>query len=244
MAAGRARAKLVPSRAVELEFLSELVADNSGDGPIYLAGVDEVGRGALAGPVSVGIALISLHTSDDFPAGLRDSKMLSARAREALVEPCMEWAEAIAVGHASVEQINQYGIVAGLRFAAANAVTQIEAQGKRIAGVLLDGSHNWWAAPGQLWDADLPAVPVHTLVKGDAQCAVVAAASVVAKVRRDAMMVELAEQFPDYDWVHNKGYSSAKHVQALAEHGASLWHRTSWKLPGLVQSAPSAQEAI
>ena len=228
-----AKSNYVPQREIELNFLTQLSLKHPN---AVLAGVDEVGRGALAGPVSVGIALIDATVSDSFPEKLRDSKQISPRVRESLVMPCKNWVLSSAVGNASVEIINKYGIIAGLRFAAADAVMKLAKLDFRIDGVLLDGSHNWWNA-NSLFDSapTLPDVPVKTVVKADAQCAVVAAASVLAKVRRDEYMVDLSDEFPQYDWVHNKGYSSKKHIAALKQFGPSKWHRTAWKLPGVAE---------
>ncbi|WP_418605513.1 hypothetical protein [Georgenia sp. SUBG003] len=113
--------------------------------------------------------------------------------------------------------------------------------------VILDGVHDWLAEPaqGELFAPEPPAVlvpgtveelcapPVRTQVKGDARCAVVAAASVLAKVARDSVMVELHDAHPHYHWAGNKGYSSPEHVAALAEHGPCELHRRSWRLPGV-----------
>lgn len=221
----------LPSRELELQLLHQLTAEKKN---AVLAGVDEVGRGSLAGPVSVGIALIDSSVSQAFPEKLRDSKQISAKVRESLVDPCMKWTLASAVGSASVSQINAHGIVAGLRLAAADAVAQLCERGYQIDAVLLDGSHDWWSTGG-LFDigTHLPDVPVQMVVKGDAQCAVIAAASVLAKVRRDQYMEQLAQQYPQYDWEHNKGYASWKHITAISEFGPSEFHRTSWNLPGM-----------
>lgn len=229
---------LTPSRDAERELLRQYLAEHGigANSPesrqVYLAGVDEVGRGSLAGPVSVGIALISPATTDAFPARLRDSKQISATVRESLVEPCRAWLEGSAVGHAQASEIDEHGIIGGLRIAAARAVAQLVAQRLRPAVVLLDGSHDWWTQTGLFaLGAELPVLPVQTLVKGDAQAAVVAAASVIAKVERDALMREFAADFPHYDFASNKGYSSPKHIAALHEYGPSAIHRVSWNLP-------------
>lgn len=113
---------------------------------MFVAGVDEVGRGALAGPATVGIAVIDGETSDSFPAGLRDSKLLSARARENLVQPVRAWVRSYAVGHASAQEVNQFGIMGALRIAASRAVGQLS--DFPIGAVLLDGSHDWWSSEG------------------------------------------------------------------------------------------------
>lgn len=222
---------IVPDRDVERRLLHELAERT--DGPFYLAGVDEVGRGALAGPASVGVALVSLTTPDGFPSGLRDSKLMTALARRRAVEGVTQWADAVAVGHAGADVVNQWGIIGALRWAAGEALGQLADY--PIAGVLLDGVHDWWTSDGLPLGPQLPAYPVRMEVKADARCAVVAAASVVAKVARDELMVSLAADYPGYDWEKNKGYSSPKHIDGLRSLGASVHHRTSWKLPGLGQ---------
>lgn len=238
------QSQIVPSRTIEKTYIGELCARNDCGEHVYLAAVDEVGRGSLAGPVTVGIAIVTNETSDSFPAGLRDSKQLTAAAREALFEPCSQWVAAWAVGSAQPSEINDYGIIAALRIAAARAVEKISAQGIKISAVLLDGSHNWWspvglfevAANGKALCENVPQPPdieVRTVVKGDAQCAAIAAASVFAKVQRDAYMVALADKYPHYHWDTNKGYSSAAHIAALKEYGVSSMHRTAWRLPGV-----------
>ncbi len=221
----------LPDRETELLFAAEL-AKGRATKPIIVAGVDEVGRGAIAGPATVGIALIGRETSMDFPNGLKDSKMLSPKARENLVKPCKNWVLGHAVGHASAQIVNEYGIIGALRFAAAHALEVLVEQGYQISGVLLDGKHDWWSS-NELFPlgVDLPSVPVQMVIKGDARCAVIAAASVLAKVERDTVMQELHKKFPAYNWAQNKGYASGEHIRALQEHGVSEYHRTAWKLP-------------
>ena len=227
---------LAPSRELEKALLAELA--ETVENPL-LAGVDEVGRGALAGPVAVGIALVDGATSDNFPSALRDSKMLSAAARESLVPLLQDWVRAYAVGYASAAEIDKWGIIAALQTAAARASADLRQQGWKFTAVLLDGSHNWWGnnslyspQPPELCP---PNVPVKTLVKGDAKCAALAAASVLAKVQRDAFLSQLNTEHPEYDWEHNKGYSSPKHIAALQKYGVSEYHRISWKLPGIAE---------
>ena len=223
-----------PDRVIELEHIRELQGLYGQD--VLLAGVDEVGRGALAGPVSVGIAVVDTETPNNFPEGLRDSKQLSARARERLVGACRDWPRCVVVGHAGPDVVNSEGIIGALRAAAADAMRQLAQRGLMPHGILLDGTHDWWSHDSLFGEAVLPALPVRTVVKGDAACAVIAAASVVAKVERDAMMVEYAEEYPGYDWEHNKGYSSKSHIEGLSTLGPSALHRTSWNLPGLSHS--------
>ncbi|MDU0968681.1 MAG: ribonuclease HII [Actinomycetaceae bacterium] len=218
-----------PTRELELSL-----ADRYG----LVAGMDEVGRGALAGPVAVGIAVVDAAVGEP-PAGLRDSKLLTAPRREALVDPVQAWGRASAVGMASPGEIDAWGIVAALRLAGRRALAQVIEAGWAPAAIILDGVHNWLTipAPDLLtpedhpdFDTALPPIPdVVMRVKADRDCAVVAAASVVAKVKRDAYMAELAD--PGYGWARNKGYSSPTHIDALATLGASAMHRRSWNLP-------------
>lgn len=205
-----------------------------------VAGVDEVGRGALAGPVTVGVVVVHERTRTA-PAGLRDSKLLTPAAREALAPRLRRWAPAWAVASAEPEEIDAYGILGALRLAGARAFAQLP---DPPDAVLLDGSYDWLtrpAAPPTLFGDDdpfvgrgpvLPAGAVSTLVKGDLRCAAVAAASVLAKTTRDAIMRERAPWFPEYGWADNKGYAAPEHVSALAQLGPCRQHRRSWRLPG------------
>lgn len=194
----------------------------------YLACVDEVGRGALAGPVCVGITVVGPQTSAEFPQGLRDSKMLSARKREDLVEPVKAWVADWAVGQASNDIVDRYGIIQALRMAADDACKQLR---QDFAAVLLDGSANWWDSSDLFAPVDLPQLPVVMQVKGDAHCAGIAGASVLAKVMRDMHMTDIED--PGYGFASNKGYSSSGHIAALSQRGPSPWHRRSWRLPGV-----------
>ena len=204
-------------------------------GARLLAGIDEVGRGALAGPVSVGIAVVDLQ-QQKLLADVRDSKLLKVADRERLVPLVRDWCVASAVGHASANEIDEFGIIAALRLAGNRAWFAVLAAGVRPEVVLLDGSHNWLSPDLQpsLFD-DAPAepgcdAPVHTLVKADMQCLSVAAASIIAKVERDAMMCELHNQYPAYGWNENKGYGTATHKEALRTAGPTPYHRVSWQL--------------
>jgi ribonuclease HII len=205
-----------------------------------LAAIDEVGRGALAGPVSVGVVLLEADTKPA-PTGVADSKLLTPLARERLVPRIRRWALDCAVGHASAAEIDRIGIIAALRLAAERAVSQLS---RWPDWVLLDGKHDYLTRPQELSlfelaDADPQrwrcGVPVRTLVKGDLKCSSVAAASVLAKTERDRMLVELAREYPQYGFEDNKAYASPHHLAALAEHGPSAIHRCSWNLPGLVR---------
>ncbi|VEG26940.1 ribonuclease HII [Actinomyces howellii] len=209
-----------------------------------VGGMDEVGRGSLAGPVTVGLVVVSASTPDHLPEGLADSKQLSPRRRQALVEPCRAWATDHAVCHASAAEIDELGIMGALRLAGRRALSEVASRGHLPGALILDGPVDWLAphgpgGPGAPGGQGPPAAGpttsaaplVRTQVGADAGCAVVAAASVLAKVERDALMAALPD--PGYGWASNKGYASAAHVQALARLGADEQHRRSWRLPGL-----------
>ncbi|WP_341360557.1 ribonuclease HII [Georgenia sp. M64] len=235
----RSTARRRPSRSLETALLAELGGD------VLVAGMDEVGRGALAGPVTVGVAVVGAATSRRMPRGLADSKLLTARAREDLVDPVHAWCADSAVGHAGPEEIDRLGIIAALRLAGRRALAELADRGRVPAVVILDGVHDWLSDPEpdlfsamlvpalDVPGAPVPCPPVRTQVKADAACAVVAAASVLAKVARDRIMVDLAPHHPRYGWEANKGYSSAEHIEALREHGTCELHRRSWRLPGV-----------
>lgn len=206
--------------------------------------LDEVGRGALAGPVSVGLVAIEPHAGGE-PEGIHDSKELSAAARERLEPLVREWVAAGAVGHASAAEIDAVGIVAGLRLAGRRAWHTVRASlldaGLTPPGrALLDGNLDWFTPPvPDLFDAPEPGddealaevdLRVTTRVKGDRDCVGVGAASILAKVERDHLMQALAVDHPAYGWEKNKGYGSAAHRAAIVEHGAVEFHRRSWKL--------------
>lgn len=201
-------------------------------GATVVCGVDEVGRGALSGPVSVGVVAIDATVTRSL-AGVRDSKLLTPRAREELVPRIRRWAVASAVGHASAAEIDEVGIIAALRRAGRRALAALPVSPDRV---LLDGSHDWLTPPaqGSLLEDDADGWPVPTVttrVKADLTCASVAAASVLAKVERDAIMAGLAAGHPHYGWSHNKGYASPDHIDALRRHGPCDEHRRSWRLP-------------
>ena len=234
------RGRTRPDRALEKTLL-----ETHG----YVGGLDEVGRGALAGPVSVGLAIVARCTDDDFPEGLADSKQLTDRARTSLVDPVRDWLVDHAVAHASPAEIDEHGIVAALRMAGLRALQQVAERGHAPDVIILDGVADWLTAPqpdlltalegGHLPETapeaagSAPTPPVRMEVKADARCAVVAAASVLAKVERDCLMADLDD--PGYGWVSNKGYASPAHIQGLTALGASDQHRRSWHLPGLEQ---------
>ncbi|MEO7235072.1 MAG: ribonuclease HII [Lapillicoccus sp.] len=211
------------------------------DGHRVLAGMDEVGRGALAGPVSVGVVVID-ETCRSAPQGVKDSKLLTPARRVRMVPPIRRWALAYAVGHASPAEIDEIGIMGGLRLAGTRALTAIAARGVVPDIVILDGNHDWLTPPDELGllafadERTHPTVPpVTTMIKADLKCSSVAAASVLAKVERDAMMVALDPDHPVYGWAVNKGYAAPEHMMALEVHGPCVQHRRSWRLPGVVE---------
>lgn len=225
-----------------------------------VAAMDEVGRGALAGPVTVGVVLFDASTlSQRKPNGLRDSKLLTPLQRSSLTSRIHGWVLAGAVADATAQEIDAVGIIAALRRAGERALAALP---QRPALVLLDGSHDWLTRketqtdltlfdeeelglrrrredPHPQHDADvLPGPAVVTKVKADLTCATVAAASVLAKVHRDQYMVQLHDQHPHYGWLDNKGYAAAVHRHALQEHGPSVWHRHSWDIHTWESSTP------
>jgi len=199
-------------------------------GVTVLASVDEVGRGAIAGPVTVGVIVIGAAQGEP-PTGIRDSKLLTPLKRSALVEPIIAWATDHSVASASNHEIDEFGIVGALRLAGMRALTELAARHVKPDLVLLDGSHDWLSSD-TLFDevSDFSAPPVRTQVKGDLTCTSVAAASVLAKVDRDAQMRALHLRFPAYEWAGNKGYGSPGHQQAIREHGLTDAHRVSWNI--------------
>jgi ribonuclease HII len=198
-----------------------------------LAGMDEVGRGALAGPVTVGVVLID-ETCRSAPVGVRDSKLLTPAARQAMVPKIQRWCLGYAVGHASADEIDRIGIMAALRLAGMRALEAVRIEPDLV---ILDGNHDWLTAPEEVglfaFAGSGPATPpVTTMIKADLKCSSVAAASVLAKVERDGIMVEAAREHPTYGWAENKGYAAPEHVAALEAEGPCVLHRRSWRLPG------------
>jgi ribonuclease HII len=186
-------------------------------GAVRVAGVDEVGRGAWAGPVVVCAAVTDRGTP---PEGLTDSKMLTPRRRAAIAEALEGWLVAYAFGAAGPEEIDEVGMTEALRRAAVRA---LEALPERPDAVILDGKHNFLgdraSAGGRPW-------PVRTEIKADLRSVSVAAASVLAKVYRDTLMARLGHE--EFGFEANAGYPSPVHQEALKRLGPTPHHRLSW----------------
>ncbi|MCU1561323.1 MAG: Ribonuclease [Mycetocola sp.] len=204
-----------PTDAVEREFF--------GAGARYVIGCDEVGRGALAGPVAVGMAVLAPDCGPH-PDGLRDSKLLSEKRRVDLAPLVSEWVLSSAVGLADAREVDELGIIHCLGLAGKRALRLLHQQGVDIAAsvILLDGNSDYLnpflASP----------LDVRTRVKADRDCVSVAAASVLAKVHRDNMMIASDMVSPGYGWSGNKGYGSEVHMQAIRSLGVTSLHRKSW----------------
>jgi ribonuclease HII len=186
-------------------------------GHTRVAGLDEAGRGAWAGPVCAAAVVLPLDRPDllDSLAGVRDSKQLGPARREALLPLVLEVADAVGVGWATPGEVDELGIVPATRRAMVRAVGQL---GVQVDALLID-------------HVRLPSIdlPQRALPRADDRCLSVAAASIVAKVERDRLMVALDGEFPGYGLARHKGYGTRQHREALARLGPSSIHRTSWR---------------
>lgn len=182
----------------------------------FVAGLDEAGRGCLAGPVVAAAVILKLDDADLATRlyGVRDSKQITAQAREHLYNVIMQHALAVGVGVGSVELIDQRNILQATKCAMRSALTQLPLPPHAL---LLDA----------LLLHDIP-LPQRSLIKGDARCLSIAAASIIAKVTRDRLMLELHEQYPHYGFDQHKGYGTPAHLAALREHGVTPIHRQSF----------------
>lgn len=211
-----ARRRLAAERA-ERERLAGLYALEESimaeRGAACCVGLDEVGRGPVAGPLAVGAVVLP---RDPHIPGLNDSKQVAPADRERIAAEVKRIALAWVVEYASPEDIDAQGMSACLRRTFARAVERIEASGVRPDVILLDGN------PLHLDEREC------NLVKGDARSASIAAASIIAKVARDALMVELDARYPGYDFASNKGYASAEHIDAIKRLGLTPVHRASF----------------
>ena len=181
-------------------------------GATHVAGVDEVGRGPLAGPVTAAAVILD---PENIPPGLADSKTLGPGVRERLAE-ALKTNAVISVGHASVQEIDRINILQASLLAMSRAVQGLPTPADHL---LIDGK---WAPKGLNQ-------PTDCLVKGDTRSLSIAAASIVAKVARDRIMVDLAQQYPGYGWETNAGYPTGAHKSALETLGVTPHHRRSFK---------------
>lgn len=192
--------------------------------PLVIA-LDEVGRGALAGPVAVGATVIDERGARRrIPAGLRDSKLVPEPKRADVAARAARWVQASAVGWAPAREIDEVGIMRALGLAAIRAIADLRAHGivPEEAIVILDGNYDYVSPAGAV------GLTVRPVIKADRDCASAAAASVIAKVARDALMTRLHDDVPAYQWARNKGYASPEHREAIREHGLTAEHRASW----------------
>lgn len=211
LAAARRRIEAAEKEEARLGGMYDFQA-NLAEGGVAV-GLDEVGRGPVAGPLAVAAVVLP-----DAPriAGLNDSKQVAPDRRGQIAAQVKDVALAWAVEFVEPGQIDEFGMAASLRSAFARALAAIEGQGIGVDVILLDGN------PLNLDPRE------KNVVKGDAKCASIAAASIVAKVERDALMVDYAERWPEYGFDRNKGYASADHIEAIKRCGLSPVHRASF----------------
>jgi ribonuclease HII len=191
------------------------------EGHEWVAGLDEVGRGAWAGPLTIGVAVLRPRvTRRSMPAWLRDSKQLTEVRREQIFDSVGAWCHSWSVGHATAAECDEWGMTEAWRAAARRAVSGLSLVPDAL---IIDGPIDLLRNS----DEPFPCV-ARPIVDGDAKCASVAAASVLAKVVRDRIMREEACHFPLYDFELNKGYPSPLHKTALRGYGPSAIHRRTW----------------
>ena len=191
--------------------LWELENEIYDSGVWLICGVDEAGRGPLAGPVCAAAVILPRNTEI---AGLNDSKKLSEIKREKLYDEICEKAVSFGIAFASVEEIEQLNILNAAMLAMNRAIAQLEPQPELA---LIDGNRS-------------SAIEINSrcVIKGDAKCADIAAASILAKVTRDRYMLEMAEKYPEYHFERHKGYGTKLHYEALREYGPCEIHRPSF----------------
>jgi len=205
-----------------------------GDGCRSVAGLDEVGRGAWAGPLVVGVVVVERGTRPP-PGPTRDSKQLTARARCAVAPALRSWCTAWALGEASAKEIDDVGMSVALRLAARRALDLLVVLPDAL---ILDGTVDFVSPPTEQNDSrarsphgrprdEIPRV--QTVARGDSISATVAAASILAKVSRDQHMTDLAGDFPDYGFERHKGYGTREHESAITRGGLTAQHRRSWQ---------------
>lgn len=205
------RDERLPKLTFEQAYLDE--------GMVLVAGLDEAGRGAWAGPVTAGAAILHLEHHDLLAEldGVKDSKLCTPLMRDRLYDLVTNEAIAYGVGHASAAEIDEIGISAATRTAMMRALDTLNHQPDAL---LIDGRYTRLSKT---------TLPQKCLVRGEQQSISIAAASIVAKVSRDRLMIELDAQYPDYGFARHKGYGTAQHRQALQTHGPCPVHRYSFR---------------
>ena len=190
-----------------LEFEHELY----NKGIKYIAGIDEVGRGPLVGPVVTAAVILP---KDFYDERINDSKKLTEKKRELLYDVIMENALSVGIGMSSAEVIDEINILEATKKAMLEAIDNLSIKPEHllIDAVKLDTT-----------------IPQTSIIKGDAKSLSIASASIIAKVTRDRMLVELDKLHPEYDFKHNKGYGTKKHIEALYKYGALSEHRKSFE---------------
>lgn len=191
--------------------LWELENEIYDSGVSLICGVDEAGRGPLAGPVCAAAVILPRNIEI---VGLNDSKKLSEKSREKLYDEICEKAISFGIAFASVEEIEEFNILNAAMLAMNRAIAQLEPQPELA---LIDGNRS-------------SAIEINSrcVIKGDAKCADIAAASILAKVTRDRYMLEMAEKYPEYHFERHKGYGTKLHYEALREYGPCEIHRPSF----------------
>ena len=207
MASKRPSKKIPPTLRIEKALWAE--------GHDIVVGMDEVGRGSWAGPLAIGAAVLPKNGRVN---GVRDSKMLTERQREALFDKIASWCAAWSVGMVSHRECDEIGMSAAQKLAAKRAIAGLGVTPDRV---LIDGN---WDFIGE----SAPAGSVTKIVRGDATCLSISAASVLAKVTRDRLMRAESENYPGFNFDENKGYPCPKHKIALQAYGPTAIHRRSW----------------
>lgn len=188
------------------EFENELYEN----GIKYIAGIDEVGRGPLVGPVVTAAVILP---RDFYDERINDSKKLTEKKRELLYDVIMENAVSVGIGISSEDVIDEINILEATKKAMIEAVNNLSVKPEHL---LIDAVK---------LNIDIPQTPI---IKGDAKSESIAAASIVAKVTRDRMMIELDKEHPEYDFKHNKGYGTKKHIEAIEKYGILKEHRKTF----------------
>ncbi len=210
-------------------------------GKQFVCGVDEVGRGAYAGPVVVGAVLFSPTVTLEALRGITDSKLLTHQQREAILPNIQKIAQSHAVGVASVEEIDSIGLSEALHLALARAIAHLSCTPEYILSdanlMKSSGQHTLFS--DNFIAQTLGGIPFSCFKKGELVSVSIAAASIVAKVYRDNILVALGEEFPEYRFAEHKGYGTEKHVEALKQYGVTCHHRKSFKPIALTITPPA-----